>query len=50
MYLPACRISQTGVYGAGSRRQARINALFHRGLEVFPGRKLLSFIPFAVID
>jgi hypothetical protein len=27
MYLPACRISQTGVYGTGSRRQARIKGL-----------------------
>jgi hypothetical protein len=24
MYLPACRISHTGVYGTGSRRQAFI--------------------------
>src|SRR5437773_2593534 len=30
MYLPACRISQTGVYGTGSCRQARINGLSYQ--------------------
>jgi hypothetical protein len=27
MYRPACRINQTGVYGTGWRRQARIKGL-----------------------
>jgi hypothetical protein len=28
MYLPAWRINQIGVYGTGSRRQARMKGLF----------------------